>query len=197
MDLGQGFSFGTLISTGADGVPLASHLPFAFFPERGEYGAFFSHIASDDPQVARFAAGPSDGPPSLITFMGPNSYISPRWYGAGQQATPTWNYMAVHVYGHPRLIKDAKEVRELLGRAVDQLESEMPAPWSLDSQAEEYLRARMEHMVAFDLPVQRIETKARLGRKQNVELNRELADWLEVQPDPMRRELARLIRASS
>jgi len=196
MDPVQGYSFGTLITTAPTGEPVATHLPFAFFPERGEYGSFFSHIASDSPQVRRFAPLCTDAPLALITFLGPHSYISPRWYGAGQRATPTWNYMAVHVYGRPTVIDDPQEVRSMLGRAVAQYEAEMAVPWSLDSQSDDYLGERMELMTAFEVPVQRIATKARLGRKQQTELNQELADWLEVQPDMMRRELARLIRGA-
>lgn len=195
MDLVEGYSFGALI-TSPNGEPVATHLPFAFLPERGEYGSFFSHIASDNPQVQGFAPYSSGGPPALIIIQGPHSYISPRWYGTDQPVVPTWNYMAVHVWGHPRAIEDRDEVLALLGRVVDQYESDMPSPWSLDSQQDDFLEMRMELMTAFEVPVERIETKARLGRKQEEEMNDELAEWLSVQPDSMRRELARLLRAS-
>jgi predicted FMN-binding regulatory protein PaiB len=72
----------------------------------------------------------------------------------------------------------------------------MAQPWSLEELDETYFQRRMTSMVAFDIPVERIETKARLGQKQSAEMNSELADWLEIQPDPMRHELARLLRAS-
>lgn len=195
MSEAESYSFGMLI-TALDGEPIATQLPFAFFSERGDYGSFFSHTSIDNPQVQQFAPHCLDCPLALVVFQGPHSYISPRWRGADGPTAPTWNYVAIHVYGRPRVIEDPREVRELLGRAVDQYEADMAQPWSLDELDEAYFQQRMTSMVAFDIPVERIETKARLGQKQSSEMNAELADWLEIQPDPMRRELARLLRAS-
>ena len=196
MDLVQGYSFGVLV-TAPDGEPMATHLPFAFLPERGPYGTFFSHISRESTQWQGFAPYCTDGPLALLIFQGPNSYISPSWYDTNESVVPTWNYMAVHVFGRPRVIEDPVEVRAMMERVIDEYESEMPRPWSLDSQADDYIERRIKLMVAFEVPVERIETKARLGQKKPAELNDELTNWLEVQPDSMKRELARLMRAGA
>jgi transcriptional regulator len=194
MDLVKGYSFGTLV-TAPDGEPIATHLPFAFLPDRGEYGSFFSHIARDSPQCRSFVLAREGGPLALLVFQGPHSYISPSWYDTDEAVVPTWNYMAIHVFGRPTVIEDPAEVRKLLEQTIAEYESEMAQPWSLDSQEEEYIERRIASMVAFEVPVERIETKARLGQNKPSELTSELTDWLEVQPDSMKRELARLMRA--
>lgn len=196
MDLVNGHSFGTLV-TAPGGEPMATHLPFAFLPERGEYGTFFSHLSKDSPQCQSFAPACPDGPLALLIFIGPHSYISPSWYDTKEAVVPTWNYMALHVFGRPRVIDDPMEVRALLEQAIAEYESETTEPWSLDSQDDATIERRISSMVAFEVPVERIETKARLGQNKPSELTDELTDWLEVQPDSMKRELARLMRASA
>lgn len=195
MSAAQGYSFGLLVTV-SDGEPMATHLPFAFLPERGEYGSFFGHTSKTNPQVQGFAPFAVDGPSALVVFQGPHSYISPRWNGTEGPVVPTWNYMALHVFGRPRIVEDHCEVRGILGRMVDLYEADTGRPWSLDTQDEDYIEQRMSSMVLFEIPVERIDTKARLGQKQSAEMNQELAEWLELQPDQMRRELAGILRAS-
>ena len=194
VDLVKGYSFGSLVTV-SDGAPAATHLPFAFLPDRGEYGSFFSHISGSNPQCRSFAPECANGPLGRGIFKGPPAYISPSWYDTDRAVVPTWNYMAIHVFGRPTVIDDPAEVRKLLEQTIAEYESEMAQPWSLNSQGTEYIESRISSMVAFEVPVDRIETKVRLGQNKPSELTDELTDWLEVQPDPMKRELARLMRA--
>jgi transcriptional regulator len=39
----------------------------------------------------------------LVIFNGPHTYISSSWYD--HENVPTWNYIAVHVYGTVKLIE--------------------------------------------------------------------------------------------
>ncbi|SEF39789.1 Putative FMN-binding domain-containing protein [Algoriphagus boritolerans DSM 17298 = JCM 18970] len=39
----------------------------------------------------------------LVNFQGPYAYISSSWYN--HENVPTWNYLAVHVYGKIRIIE--------------------------------------------------------------------------------------------
>ena len=87
----------------AEGVPTAAHLPFLF---EGEPGAekLVAHMARANPHWQTFA----DGNEVLVVVPGPHTYVSPNWYAA-KQAVPTWNYVAVHIYGVPRIVDDAQE----------------------------------------------------------------------------------------
>jgi transcriptional regulator len=44
-----------------------------------------------------FVADEGFGQLFASTPQGPHAYVSPRWYGAGPDEVPTWNYVAVEV----------------------------------------------------------------------------------------------------
>mgnify|MGYP000527442030 CR=1 FL=1 len=82
--------FGTLCIN-ADSGPLLAHVPFVV-TESGGLSALI-HLARSN-AIARSAL-PA---PAVLAVMGPESYISPDWYGTPDQV-PTWNYVAVHLRG--------------------------------------------------------------------------------------------------
>ncbi len=57
----------------------------------------------------------------LAIFQGPHSYISPSWYETNN-AVPTWNYVAVHVYGELEIVEDEQELIDSLQELVHKYE---------------------------------------------------------------------------
>lgn len=159
----QQYSFATVI-THADGAPFATHLPLLFQPQRGPHGTLRGHVARANPQWRHFA----NGEEVLAIFQGPHAYISPSWYES-EVAVPTWNYVAVHAYGCPRLIEDEAELAALLQALIDTYEATLPQPWRGDLPAD-YKAQQMKAIVGFEIPLSRIEGKFKLGQ------NRPLAD---------------------
>lgn len=85
--------FGILTVNGPDG-PLAAHVPF-LLNEDASHAEL--HLARSNP-IAR-AGLPA---PALIAVSGPDTYVSPDWYGPHDlvpDQVPTWNYVAVHLRG--------------------------------------------------------------------------------------------------
>ena len=187
-------SFGTLVTT-FDGEPQATHLPFVFDPDRGQYGTLVSHMARANPQWQQFARYGSEGGMALAIFQGPHSYISPTWYGDTEPAVPTWNYVAVHAYGRPLILDDPSAVRALLDQLVDTNEAGLTPPWKL-SQADGYVERMMRAIVAFEIPLERLEAKAKLSQNKSDEMRLGAADALEAQGWPDSAEVARLMRAA-
>lgn len=159
------FDFALLV-TAPEGVPQASHLPFLYDPERGDNGTLLAHMARPNPQWRDFAALAAQGREALVVFQGPHAYISPTWYGDGPPSVPTWNYVAVHAYGLPRLIEDAGEVRALLDRLVGVQEAELSPAWSTAGLTEKFLAGMQRGLVAFEIPVSRLEAKAKLSQNK-------------------------------
>ncbi len=155
-----------LLVTAAGGTPVATHLPFLFDPARGERGTLLGHMARANPQWRSFGELASTRQEALVAFSGAHGYISPSWYGAGP-AVPTWNYQAVHAYGIPRVIHDRESVHALVGALVTRHESGFEAPWSLDSQEGDYLDKMVRGIVAFEIPVVRLEAKAKLSQNRS------------------------------
>lgn len=94
----------------------------------------------------------------LAIFSGPHAYISPTWYEA-VNVVPTWNYVAVHVYGTMRLEHDHDRMLEIVRRYVSVYEAELPRPWSIDSAAADFIDKLVDATVGFAIDIERIEGK--------------------------------------
>lgn len=158
----QNNSFGTLV-TSKDGVPVVSHLPIRGMYENGVCTRLVSHMARANPQWQHFSADTE----ALSVFSGPHGYVSPSWYVA-EQAVPTWNYTAVHVYGYPKVIDDHDEIVSLLRETVSQYESSQEEPWK-ESLPDDLKEKLIRSIVAFEINVTRIEGAFKLGQNRSRE----------------------------
>ena len=184
----QQHSFATLITH--DGTaPFASHLPMLFRPGTGGHGTLVAHMARANPQWQHFASGSE----VLAIFHGPHSYISPSWYQTGP-AVPTWNYAAVHAYGVPVLISEPERVLALLRETVAAYESAFAQPWTGD-QFPEFIGKLMQGIVAFEMPVSRIEGKFKLGQNRPAADSQGVFEALSRSEDANDRALAQLMFA--
>lgn len=176
--------FGLLISM-LDGAPCATHLPFLL-----DGGRLCAHMARANPQWQGFAAGSE----ALCIFQGPHAYVSPSWY-TREKAVPTWNYVAVHVRGVPRIIEDAHECRAMQQRLVAEFEAESETPWSMEGLPESYLAGQMQAIVNFEIPVTRIDGKFKLNQNRTAEDRAGVIAALRESPREADRATAELMAA--
>jgi transcriptional regulator len=155
-------SFGTLVST-VNGEPFATHLPFLLDSNRGPYGALVGHMARANPHWQSFSQHQPRA--SMAVFLGPHAYISPSWY-VSPRNVPTWNYIAVHAYGIPSIVDNPRRVREILETTVRTFESGSPEPWSTAGLSEDYIADMSKAIVAFDMPISKLEGKRKLGQNR-------------------------------
>lgn len=153
--------FGVLV-IGADG-PLAAHIPFVLHRDEGTYGTLVAHVSARDP-LARHLDGEHE---ALAIFSAPRAYISPRWCPSG--GLPTYNYLAVHAYGRPRVLDDPDVVLTHLGELVDVHEERFSPPWSLASVAEDYIDERLPHITAFRFEIAALQGKRKLSQNRTSE----------------------------
>jgi len=172
--------FGLLIGE-VDGSPYATHLPFLLDGDR-----LLLHFARGNPHWKGL-----DGQTEMLAvFSGPHAYVSPRWYES-EQAVPTWNYTAVHIYGTPSAIEDAGRLRDMLDRLVWEYEE---GAWSLDGQTDDFIGRMSRGIAAFEMPIERIEGKFKLSQNRPVEDRRRVIDEFEKPENGQNAELARLMR---
>ncbi|HUN53162.1 MAG TPA: FMN-binding negative transcriptional regulator [Candidatus Sulfotelmatobacter sp.] len=183
-------AFGELVTVDETGAPFASHLPFLLDAGRGPQGTLVAHMARANPQWRHFAAGK----PVLAIFHGPHAYVSPAWY-ATHPAVPTWNYVAVHAYGVPRIVEDASAVKDILGRLVDANEAANGTAWRMGGLSEPYLAGMLRGIVAFEMPIDRLEGKAKLSQNRDATDQARVAAALEQSADPTARATAKAMRA--
>lgn len=194
-DLMRQFSFATLVTT-HEGAPFATHLPFLVYPERGPQGALVAHMARGNAQWRDLGAAESAGQEALVLFQGAHTYISPSWYvdhAQDRMNVPTWNYMVVHVYGVPRLIEDETRVREELHALVRQHESGFETPWAMDL-PEDYLRKQVGAIVAFEIPIARMEGKFKLSQNRSAEDQARVIERLLASDDANARDIGLAMR---
>jgi transcriptional regulator len=185
--------FGLLVTV-AGGTPRASHLPFLFVPEAGPHGTLTCHMARANPQWKDFAELEVAGTEALAVFQGAHGYISPNWYGPGD-AVPTWNYLAVHAYGRPVISEDQDKARAQQQQLVATFEAGSESPWSLDSQDDGYVRRMLRGIVTFEMPVSRLEAKAKLSQNKSEADRAGVIAALEAGDRPGDQDLARAMRA--
>ena len=152
-------SFGVLVTRGDD-APFATHLPFLYDAERGDYGMLLAHMARANPQWREFASERE----ALVIFSGPHAYVSPSWYDVAL-SVPTWNYAAVHAYGVPRIIEDNRLLYEQLSALIETHEAQFAQPWMFDL-PQDYIEKMMQGVVGFTLEITRLEGKFKMSQNR-------------------------------
>ena len=176
--------FVDLVST-VDGQLQVSHVPV--LAERGGDGTFrlTGHVARANPhwEVLERATDVA------AIFRGPHAYVSPGWYQA-QPSVPTWNYAVVHAHGRVRLMDEA-ELHEVVHELSAKYEAGRARPWKLGDQPAPYVHSMLQHIVGFEMTVERLEGKFKLSQNRPAEIDRVIAG-LEADGE---RELARFMRS--
>jgi transcriptional regulator len=143
----------------------AVHLPVVVDRDRGPYGTLRAHVARANPIWRAFGGGEA-----LVVFQGAHAYVSPDWY-ATPGLVPTWNYVAVHAYGVPRIVEDPERVRALLAdlSAASEAGLAPKPPWTLAALPQAQMGAMLNGIVAFEIPLARIEGKRKLSQNRSAE----------------------------
>jgi transcriptional regulator len=149
-----------LVGPDADGHSFGTHVPLGVIDDEGQAGwQLEGHMARANPHWAWLQQQAS----LLAVFNGPSAYISPAHYDT-KLAVPTWNYMAVHVYGTLSLIDDHAGKDALLKRLIGQHEPAYAEQWrGLPS---DYQDKMLGAIVGFRITVTRWEGKFKLSQNR-------------------------------
>jgi transcriptional regulator len=177
--------FGLLVSY-LGGAPFVTHLPFLLDRGAGPNGALLGHVARPNPHWRNLV-----GQPVLCVFNGPHAYVSPTWYEV-DKVVPTWNYVAVHVYGRVTLIEELQEVVDLVARLTEYMEQAMPKPWTFD-EADPHTSKMAAGIVGFRIEIDRIEGKWKLNQNHPPERRRKVIAALRERGGEDAAEIADLI----
>jgi transcriptional regulator len=167
-------SFALLIS--AESGLEASHLPLLLDRQAGRYGTLIGHMARANPQWQA-----ASGREVLVIFSGPHAYISPSWYEA-PHTVPTWNYIAVHAYGRLERVEEEADSIALLKQTVAAYEAGQPQPWLLP-ESPEFVAKLAAQIVAFRIPIERLEGKWKLNQNRPIEQQARVIERLTEQAD--------------
>ena len=153
-------AFAILVSQ-VEGRPWATHTPLELSKDPDGNDILIGHIARANPQWRSFEAQEE----VLCIFNGPHSYVSSSWYH--EEEVPTWNYVAVHIYGTLEIMTEA-EVLEWLHRLVAYYEENEKDPVALEHMSPATLR-QVKGVVGFRIAIKEIQAAYKLsqGREED------------------------------
>jgi transcriptional regulator len=151
--------FAMLISQ-ADGRLWATHIPLILDKDPDGKDILTGHLSKANKQWKNFNARDE----VLAVFVGPNAYISSSWYD--HENVPTWNYIAVHVYGRISIV-EGDLLREQLGKMVDKYEAGLKNPISLSAMSKDYLEQEIKGLIGFEIEITEIQAAAKLSQNRD------------------------------
>jgi transcriptional regulator len=158
------YPLGTLVTAGPAGL-VANHIPFLLYPDEGRLGTLRAHLARANDQLDELARVAE----CLIVFQGPEGYVSPGWYPSKREhgkVVPTWNFVAVHAWGVPRVVDDPAWLRRQVEDLTNLHEARHAPPWHVDDAPTDYLRQMLGGIVGLEIPLQRIEGKWKVSQNR-------------------------------
>ncbi|MBV2130341.1 FMN-binding negative transcriptional regulator [Arsukibacterium indicum] len=174
-------SFGTLISTPF----FCSHLPWLLQRDEGEHGVLYGHIARQNPHWRQL-----EKQQVLITFTGPQAYISPRWYYS-ELAVPTWNYAVAQVQGQAELLAEAATIANL-AQQVAKYEPDVAA--AMVKMPNVYQQKLAAGIVGVKVNITEFSGKLKLGQHRSVADQQGVFAALSANPEPEAQALAALMQ---
>jgi transcriptional regulator len=148
-------SFGILINT-VEGKPWGTHIPLELDKNAKGQDILVGHISKANPQWKNFNS-PSE---VLCIFNGPHTYVSSSWYK--EEEVPTWNYIAVHVYGKVTVL-DEEQTMASMYKLVDKYEQHSKNPISLGHMSPKTLR-QVKGVVGFQIEITEIQAAYKLSQ---------------------------------
>jgi transcriptional regulator len=145
-----------LISVDDDGLPCVTHIPLHLSHRDGQH-VLLGHCAKANPHWRYLQSRPQ----ALVTFMGPQAYMSPKVY-PDLTRVPTWSYLAVHARVEATLVEEPKSKDRLLKQLIGDHEPPYAKQWR--GLAEDYQHKMLSAIVAFELRITDLQCKLKLNQ---------------------------------
>jgi transcriptional regulator len=179
----QQYGFGILVSQGSESLQ-ATHIPLELSADETKLTA---HISRGNPQWKNIESVKE----ILAIFSGPHSYISSSWYN--HENVPTWNYIAVHVYGTIRIV-EGEALRDSLKHLVNKYEKDSEKPVSLESLSPDYVNRALQGIVGLEISITRIEASYKLSQNRDDENYNNVIHELEKRKDENASQVASIMK---
>ncbi|MDQ6828669.1 MAG: FMN-binding negative transcriptional regulator [Gemmatimonadota bacterium] len=178
------YDFATVVSL-VGGAPFATHIPLVIADDADGL-RLRGHVARPNPQWETIEAGET-----LVIFGGPHAYVSPSAYDT-KLSVPTWNYVAVHAYGHAALVKEPDRMTAMLAELIAIHEPAYQSQW--DALPEKYRLGMLGGIVGFEITVSRLEGKYKLSQNRSDAERDRVTAALAGAADPRINDVAKLMQ---
>ncbi len=157
-------------------IPVATHIPLLLDKDEQGLDILSGHIARMNPHHKLFTSDAK----VLAILLGPHAYVSSSWYS--HENVPTWNYIAVHIYGTLKIIDDDRLYRQLK-LLVEKYEKTSEKPVNLESMSQTYVKKQMGGIVGFEIQIEEIQAAYKLSQNRNVQDHANIIHELEKRGD--------------
>lgn len=164
-------SFGILIDQ-IDGKPWGTHIPLELEEGKNQKSFLVSHLAKANPQSNAL----KDGKEVLCIFNGPHHYISSSWYKT--EEVPTWNYIAVHVYGAIKILTEEETLASMF-KLVERYESFAKEPINLSTFSKKTMR-QVKGVIGFSIEIKEIQAAYKLSQTREEDHNTIIKELKEI-----------------
>jgi transcriptional regulator len=168
----------------------ATHIPLMLDKTGDGKDILFGHISRANSQWKDFDKDQE----VLAIFSGPDAYISSSWYD--HENVPTWNYLAVHVYGKIR-ITEGDTLKNQMRKLVDKYEAGMENPVSIGRMTRAFVDQEMRGIVGFEIEITDIQAAMKLSQNRDKTNYERIVNNLEKQGDKNSLEIARIMKKLS
>jgi len=142
-----------------DGKLWATHTPLILETNVAGKQILIGHISKANPQAESFKSNDE----VLAIFSGAHTYISSSWYD--HENVPTWNYLAVHVYGKVT-VYNHEEAVHFLKKLVDKYEAKSENPVRVENLSKKTMR-EAHGIIAFEIEITNIEAQKKLSQNRD------------------------------
>jgi transcriptional regulator len=178
-------SFGILVNQ-TDGKLWATHIPLELDTNKDGKEILVGHISKENPQWTAF----ENDNKILAIFSGPHTYISSSWYE--KENVPTWNYIAVHIYGTIKIIV-GEAVVDSLKKLVDKYESNSENPVRVEDLSSKTMM-QTRRIVAFEIEIDEIQAVKKMSQNRNEKDYANIISELEKTGNPDNVAVAKVMR---
>lgn len=164
----------------------ATHIPLILGTNSYGKQILIGHISKLNPQAESFKQNDE----VLAIFSGSHSYISSSWYD--HENVPTWNYLAVHVYGKVQL-HSYEESIEGLKKLVNKYEAKSEKPIRIEDLSEKTMR-EVRGIVSFEIEITSIEAQKKLSQNRDDKNYQNIISELEKTNENQAIEIAKAMK---
>ena len=168
-------SFGILINQ-TNGKLCATHIPIEIEINADGKEILQGHISKLNPQAEGFA----ENDQVLAVFSGPHTYISSSWYD--HENVPTWNYIAVHIYGRIKIVDEEAAIASLK-KLVDKYEASSENPVRIEDLSAKTMR-EARGIIAFEIEIEEIQATKKMSQNRDDANYKNIISELEKTENP-------------
>src|SRR5579875_3406975 len=128
-----------------------------------------------------------------IILTGHVAKANPHWQlYESRESVPTWNYAAIHVYGHATVLSETGRLEKILVETIQTFDPQYLDQWF--ALRKEYRERMLGQIVGFEIAVTRVEAKFKLSQNRSRRDQTSVMESLKTSGDSLISAVARLMK---